>query len=65
MIWAAVMLTTVTIILGEEIAGPFATDHLPLVLATNAGWLIVPIWVIVRMWREHPFTRPVKAKGES
>ena len=64
-IWAAVMLATVTIILGEEIAGPFATDHLPLVLATNAGWLIVPIWVLIRMWREHPFTRPVTTKGES
>jgi hypothetical protein len=62
-IWAAVMLTTVTIILGEEIAGPFASDHLPLVLATNAGWLIVPIWVLVRMWREHPFTRPDTTKG--
>ena len=48
------MLATVTVILGEEIAGPFATDHLPLVLATNAGWLIVPVWVVIRMWREHP-----------
>jgi hypothetical protein len=61
-IWASVMLATVTVILGEEIAGPFASDHLPLVLATNAGWLIVPIWVLIRMWREHPFTRPVIAK---
>ena len=58
-IWASVMLATVTVILGEEIAGPFASDHLPLVLATNAGWLIVPVWVLIRMWREHPFTRPV------
>lgn len=62
-IWASVMLTTVTIILGEEIAGPFASDHLPLVLATNAGWLIVPVWVVIRMWREHPFTRPITTKG--
>jgi hypothetical protein len=62
-IWAAVMLATVTVILGEEIAGPFASDHLALVLATNAGWLIVPIWVLIRMWREHPFTRPVATKG--
>jgi hypothetical protein len=64
-IWASVMLATVTVILGEEIAGPFASDHLLLVFATNAGWLIVPIWVLVRMWREHPFTRPVATKDES
>ena len=61
-IWASVMLATVTVILGEEIAGPYASDHLPLVFATNAGWLIVPIWVLIRMWREHPFTRPVTTK---
>ena len=63
-IWASVMLATVTVILGEEIAGPFASDHLPLVLATNAGWLIVPIWVLIRMWREHPITRPVPTTVE-
>jgi hypothetical protein len=63
-IWASVMLATVTVILGEEIAGPFASDHLLLVLATNAGWLIVPVWVLIRMWREHPFTRPITAEGD-
>lgn len=57
-IWSAVMLATVTIILGEELAGPFASDHAALVVATNAGWLLVPIVVLRRMWREHPFTRP-------
>jgi hypothetical protein len=64
-IWASVMLATVTVILGEEIAGPFASGHLLLVLATNAAWLIVPVWVLIRMWREHPFTRPVTAEGDS
>lgn len=59
-IWTSVMLATVTIILGEEINGPFATDNVPLVLATNAGWLLVPILVLVRMWGEHPFTRLVE-----
>jgi hypothetical protein len=27
--------------------------------------LIVPIWVLIRMWREHPFTRLVTTKAES
>ena len=63
-IWASVMLATVTVILGEEIAGPFASDHLPLV-RDQRGWLIVPVWVLIRMWREHPFTRPVTAGSEN
>ncbi len=61
-IWAGVMLMMVTIILGEEIAGPHATDYLWLVLLTNAGWVLGPIFLIMRMWREHPFTREL-AKG--
>ncbi len=61
LIWAAVMLATVTVILVEEVAGPYATDHLPLVLATNAGWLLVPVVVLIRMWGEHPFTRPAES----
>jgi hypothetical protein len=52
-----VMLTNVTIILGEELAGPHATPHPLVVLATNAPWVVVPLYIIVRMGRsEHPFS---------
>jgi len=56
-IWAAVMLTNVTIILSEEAFGQYATPQLPMVLLANLSWLLVPILMIVRMARtEHPFT---------
>jgi len=57
-IYSSVMLTNVTIILGEEIAGPHATPHLPMVLLANLPWLLFPIYIIYRMWRyPTPFTR--------
>jgi hypothetical protein len=57
-IWASVMLSVVTLILHEEWRGQYATDHLPLVIATNVGWIVFPILTLVRMWGPHPFTRP-------
>ena len=63
-IWASVMLATVTVILGQGIAG---RSRRPPAARTGdeRGRLIVPIWVLIRMWREHPFTRPVTTEGES
>jgi hypothetical protein len=49
-IWASVMLTNVTIILSEEIAGPHATPQLPMVLFANAAWVIFPILTLLRFW---------------
>lgn len=57
-VWAAVMLTNVSIILFEEIAGEYPTPELPRVLMANAAWLIFPIIVLFRMWRSaEPFSR--------
>ena len=56
-IWAAVMMTNVTIIMSEEIFGAHATPRLFIVTLANLPWLLVPILVIARMARsEHPFT---------
>jgi hypothetical protein len=58
-IFASVMLTNVTIILGEEFMGEFASPNILAVLGANASWVIVPILLIWRMWNaEHPFTEP-------
>jgi hypothetical protein len=58
-IWASVMLTNVTIILSEELAGPRATPQQGMVVLANLPWLLVPIAMIARMARrEHPFTEP-------
>lgn len=63
-IWASVMMTNVTVILFEEVGGNHATESLGLVLVVNAPWLLVPIAVLLRMWRpEHPFTRPAASEG--
>ena len=57
-IYASVMLTNVTIILGEEFMGEYASPAIGLILLANASWVIVPILLLWRMWdAEHPFTR--------
>lgn len=54
-IWASVMLTNVTIILSEETWGTHATPKLGMVLFANASWVLVPLALLARMWRERPF----------
>ncbi len=54
--YSGMMFADVFIILGEEIAGPYASPHLPVVLALNLPWLLLPILLTARLWQEHPFT---------
>jgi hypothetical protein len=57
-IYASVMLTNVTIILGEEAFGPHRSPRLGMVLFANASWVLFPVYIIYRMWRNpNPFTR--------
>ena len=59
-IYASVMLTNVTIILGEEAFGPHRSPHLPVVLLANAGWVFVPLYILYRMApRAHRFSSPL------
>ena len=64
-IWASVMLTNVVIILSEETWGPHATPKLGIVLFANASWLLVPLALIARMWRERPFSALSRHRPES
>lgn len=58
LVYAGTLLANVTIILGEEISGPHASPQLGIVLLANAPWVLFPIFIIYRMWRdEQPFTR--------
>ena len=58
-IWASVMMTNVTIILGEEFFGTTPTPAAGSMLLANAPWFLFPILVLWRLgWTEHPFTRP-------
>lgn len=59
-IYASVMMTNVTIILGEEFAGAYPAPNFGIVLLANAAWFLVPVFILIRMWNdEHPFTREV------
>jgi hypothetical protein len=51
------MMTNVAIILFEERTGEFATTHFGMVLGANLPWFLLPVAVIARFWRDHPFTR--------
>jgi hypothetical protein len=57
LIWSGSMTAVVLIILAEEYNGVHATPHFPIVLLLNIPWLALPLGTIVRMAREHPFTR--------
>jgi len=54
--YSGMMFADVFIILGEEIAGPHATPHLPIVLLLNLPWLLIPILLTLRLRKERPFT---------
>ena len=60
-IWASIMLSGVAIILAEELAGPHATPNKALVLLANAPWVVVPVFILVRMWiKQRPFSGIVR-----
>jgi hypothetical protein len=66
LIYASVMLTNVTIILGEEFGGPTPARVPFVVMLVNLPWLLVPSYLIYRMWRnEHPFTVPVAPEPQA
>lgn len=55
-IYAAMLFTNVVIILSEELFGPHAAPQAWVVLADNAPWLLMPLYIIARMWRSaQPF----------
>jgi hypothetical protein len=57
LIWSGSMSAVVLIILAEEYNGIHASPHFPIVLLLNVPWLALPLGVIARMARDHPFTK--------
>ncbi len=53
--YSGMLFADVFIILGEEFAGPHAAPQFPLVLGLNLPWLLVPVFLTLRLRREHPF----------
>ena len=55
--WAGVMFANVSIIVFEELVGPFASPAPGTVLMANLAWWALPLLVTWRFARPHPFTR--------
>ena len=55
--YSGMMFMGVSIILGEEMRGTQATPHFPFVLALNLPWLLTPIFLTLRLRKEHPFAQ--------
>lgn len=58
--YSGMMFADVFIILGEELAGPYATPQFSFVLALNLPWLLMPIFLTLRLRKEHPFAQTVE-----
>jgi hypothetical protein len=63
LVWSGTMGANVLILLMEERFGQWATPHFGVVLALNASWLLMPLAMIWRMRRDHPFTVPAAEPG--
>jgi len=54
----SILFTNVFIIFSEEIWGPVCAKNLTLVLFANAPWLLFPVFLVWKMWKNtYPFTR--------
>lgn len=61
LVWSGTMMANVLIILMDERYGVTQAPNFALVLALNLPWLLLPLAMIARMWRDHPFSRPLAA----
>jgi len=59
LVWSGMLMANVLIILMDERYGVTPAPNFLLVLALNLSWLLMPLAMIARMWREFPFTRGV------
>jgi hypothetical protein len=59
------MQTVLTVIMGEEVAGPHRTPQLPVVALANAAWVAVPLLVLLRtaLWRVEPIVTCGPGRG--
>jgi len=62
LVWSGTMAANVLILLMEERYGQWASPRFGAVLAANASWLLMPLAMIWRMRRDHPFTRLVESR---
>jgi hypothetical protein len=55
LVWAGTMAANVLIILMEERYGAFPPPNFLAVVGFNLTWLLTPLLMVIRMWRDNPF----------
>jgi hypothetical protein len=65
LVWSGIMLANVLIILMDERYGVTPAPNFGLVVAFNLSWLLFPLLMILRMRKDHPFTRAVPAAADA
>jgi hypothetical protein len=61
LVWSGTMLANVLIILMDERYGVTPAPNFGFVLLLNLPWLTFPLLMILRMWRDQPFSRAAPA----
>jgi hypothetical protein len=61
LVWSGTMLANVLIILMDERYGVTPAPNFGFVLLLNVPWLTFPLLMILRMWRDRPFSRAAPA----
>jgi hypothetical protein len=57
LVWSGLMMANVLIILMDERYGVTPAPNFAFVVSLNLPWLLLPVAMIARMWRDHPFQR--------
>eukprot|EP01105_Mastigella_eilhardi_P006764 TRINITY_DN18305_c0_g1_i1.p2 TRINITY_DN18305_c0_g1~~TRINITY_DN18305_c0_g1_i1.p2 ORF type:complete len:194 (+),score=46.13 TRINITY_DN18305_c0_g1_i1:30-584(+) len=57
--WAGLMVANLTIIFGEEFAGPYKSPAPLQIVAAYGPYLLAPLLTLIRMARVHPFTEKI------
>ena len=56
LLYAAAILTIMTMIIAESFFGDYATPYPFIHLAVHIPWIVFPIIILIRMWKPNPFT---------
>eukprot|EP00703_Trepomonas_sp_PC1_P003457 JAP93149.1 Transmembrane domain-containing protein [Trepomonas sp. PC1] len=64
LIWCGLMFANVSIIMMEELNGPFHAKSSFIVTMANVPWWCLPIFVAWRFWAEKPFDEDLDKKNE-
>ena len=65
LVWSGLMFGIVSIILFEELLGPYASPRPAIVVAANLPWWLMPVLTVWRMRRDRPFVAQPAGQASS